>query len=842
MRIHPSSWLGLALGLVRAAGPLWGDIALVQEGQPAAVIVLFSDSPACAEAAQELQRYLEKMSGAKLPIAPALAPKGKAKLLIGLASDLPDDLVQREARGQLRPEGFWILAEGPGGEVPQVVIAGQDEAGLWFGVYEFLESLGCRWYFPGEWGENVPRRPTVTVPPRNEVQNPDFILRNVWWAYGGRPEWQREAYALWRRRNKMGGVQASMGHNLHRILRPSQFRENPDLFPLRQGTRYIPESDGEQGWQPCTSNPQVIEIAARKAIAYFDENPEAYSFSLSPADGYGWCECERCTAQDPPEFRGLAKRGKGRRMSIFANAVAKRLARRHPDKYVCWYAYAGTVEAPKDVPVHPNVVISLAHYGWCGCNIHSLQDPRCELNARFVEILDAWSAKASKLFIREYWTTLVGPTDGLARICAAYSLAEDIPFFKARGVIGFSSESIPDYGACALNFWLAARKMWDAETDTEQLLRDFYAGMYGPAASVMRRYFETILQLCRERGHRGPFFPPFTGGKREGEKLEKLGALLDEAAQLCQTERQRARVKLTRDFYEYVMRMRRYVVAPTAAEREAINALINGMEQGHSLAVDFVRHRATFGRRWRVPTKPAEEYCGARVKPYTSEPMPEGAEKVAFAVRGQHGFVVLLRAGEELRGRVEVRRLGRYLSPCAFVVLGPDREKLLEGEASLEQPAEVQVTAKKAGLHVIAVNTGRNAARVLVHNQHFCLVGRRLGLLGAQPRAYFFVLPLAEEAHLTLTSEATGDPDSPGETALMAVYDPEGREIARGDTISGRPFEVRVKVPPPQRGKAWSLVLAKAEKGVLEDLRLELGPGCSEFIATHPTRLLVPGE
>ena len=38
-----------------------------------------------------------------------------------------------------------------------------------------------------------------------------------------------------------------------------------------------------------------------------------------------------------------------------------------------------------DVGVHPNVVISLAHYGWCGCNTHALADARCSLNPKFVK-------------------------------------------------------------------------------------------------------------------------------------------------------------------------------------------------------------------------------------------------------------------------------------------------------------------------------------------------------------------------------------------------------------------------------------------------------------------------
>ena len=181
------------------------------------------------------------------------------------------------------------------------------------------------------------------------------------------------------------------------------------------------------------SNPEVIEIAARKAISYFaGRRPERYAYSLSPNDGYGWCECDRCTAQDPPESRGNRRGGKGRRMVLFANAVAERLVRKYPDKNVCFYAYRATLEPPKDIKVHPNVIVSIAHHSPYFDPIRAVQDPASEPRREFLRVVHAWRAITKKLVIREYWTLV----DGLARTCPAYSLAEDIPFFKSKGVVG----------------------------------------------------------------------------------------------------------------------------------------------------------------------------------------------------------------------------------------------------------------------------------------------------------------------------------------------------------------------------------------------------------------------
>jgi len=115
----------------------------------------------------------------------------------------------------------------------------------------------------------------------------------------------------------------------------------------------------------------------------------------------------------------------------------------------------------------------------------------------------------------------------------------------------------------------------------------------------------------------------------------------------------------------------------------------------------------------------------------------------------------------------------------------------------------------------------------------FCLAGRRLHFLGAQPRAHFFVPKGTAQANLAVT----GYP--PGETAMMIACDPDGKEVARGDTVARPAFKTHLQVPPAQRSKAWSLRLTKAEKGVIEDVPLTLGQDCGEFVATHPTRLIV---
>ena len=252
---------------------------------------------------------------------------------------------------------------------------------------------------------------------------------------------------------------------------------------------------------------------------------------------------------------------------------------------------------------------------------------------------------------------------------------------------------------------------------------------------------------------------------------------------------------------------------------------------------------------WREPREtpdPIEDaqeavlarYCGASVTPYSSAPMPEGENAKTFTVRTRDSaafFAVLLEAGERIEGRLEVRRLGTYMGGSDYVLFAPDRSKVAEGGAEVGKPVALDYTAQEPGLHVIAVDSSENAARLFLTNPHFCLIGTEaLGLLGAQPRACFIPKKGVEEISLTLSSP------SPGETAMLTLFDSDGREVGRCDTVESKKATINVSVGKAPPGKPWSVTLGPAPKGGFEDLSVDFEDGCAEFLATHPSRLLVP--
>ena len=85
----------------------------------------------------------------------------------------------------------------------RLLLAGNNDGpyhGTEYAVYDFLRSLGVRWFMPGEFGEVVPQQRTIRVPEQQVREKPDFVMRN-WWLHA-LPELAKQE-TRWKLRNKM---------------------------------------------------------------------------------------------------------------------------------------------------------------------------------------------------------------------------------------------------------------------------------------------------------------------------------------------------------------------------------------------------------------------------------------------------------------------------------------------------------------------------------------------------------------------------------------------------------------------------------------------------------------
>ena len=138
--------------------------------------------------AEEIQRYVELLSGGRLPIVtePEAAPRGGSILVGGPgANEAVRGLVERGAvdAGRLTADGAYLLRSVDLDGRGCVVVAGRDGTGTMYAAYELLERLGVVFQLTGD---IIPeRKATLELPELDVAAAPARKFRgvHVWHAY-----------------------------------------------------------------------------------------------------------------------------------------------------------------------------------------------------------------------------------------------------------------------------------------------------------------------------------------------------------------------------------------------------------------------------------------------------------------------------------------------------------------------------------------------------------------------------------------------------------------------------------------------------------------------------------
>ena len=327
---------------------------IVKNGKSDYVILYSTATGVPRRAALDLQTYIYKATGVKLPFVTAANRNGRPAFLIGFEKVTV-------------PEGFIVKTSGK-----DIIISGNDtpgqvenahwatgaRTGTWYGVCDFLEQqLGIRWFMPGPLGEYVPKRKNWSVPDLDHSDHPLMEKRDMSYVSGG-PNGKKEGEPnLFKRRNRCGKANSwQASHSwLHQLPGKKYFKDHPEWFAYIGGRRYPYDSMGH-GLQICTTNPQALDELAKNLIQFTKKWKTPIMLSLSPNDGGKLCECDKCQALDDG-FTPSGRRIMTTRMVTYANEIAKRVNKVLPDQTFGFYAYSYYVEGVSKVKVDPHVTI-----------------------------------------------------------------------------------------------------------------------------------------------------------------------------------------------------------------------------------------------------------------------------------------------------------------------------------------------------------------------------------------------------------------------------------------------------------------------------------------------------
>jgi hypothetical protein len=467
------------------------------------------------------------MSGAELPIrtedkagdAPAkdgawiLVGEGKLTAKLGLTSEgLGAGGIHLSAKGPV------VALFGPDARTPT------DPDGTRYAVTTFLEDkLGVRYLWPGELGKVVPARETIAVDDFEYRFTPKLGQRrirsmgyhdrlragldNLGFTKGeyerGLADARRTAAETpdWFSWHRLGGTLNLNGGHAFTHLWGKYGKDHPDWFALQaDGSRDMSKNPDRA--QLCTSNPDLIDAVAREKIAELKANPHLLGVSVGPNDGGrpSFCTCLKCEALDSPQGRKVMlwdfAKGPRRdfehvslteRMAAFWNAIAEKVAKEYPEKFLVVDAYSVYAAPPVGRKLHPNLVVRFAPLGYHSdaYRKESLRD------------WDGWSKAARRIYFRPN-LMLTGRRDGMPYLYV-HKFAEDFRYLAGHGMMGTDFDSCcQNWATQGLNYYVVARLHWDPEQDVNALINDFCKAGFGPAAGPVRRYFDRLEGLLDE--------------------------------------------------------------------------------------------------------------------------------------------------------------------------------------------------------------------------------------------------------------------------------------------------------------------------------------------------------
>ena len=502
------AWLSVGTA---TAGKLFGG------GKSRYAIVVAKDaSQSELTAAEELQEYIYRISGAKL----ALVNEDKAAdykryIFVGYSPKFGEKLgVERPEDGD---EGFTYRSVGD-----DLWIYGGKQRGTMYGVYSFLENeLGVRWYTKS--CTKVPERDTWSFGKLNHSETPAVGIRQMDYfdAQDAAFLAHNKVNSIWNSQvNDYGNLVGYWGcHTFDALVASNKyFATHPEYFSLRDGER-------KPHTQLCLTNPDVLKLCTEGMLQTIKNNPNYWVYSLSQNDNQNYCQCEKCTE--------IANRygGQSGLLLWFVNQVADVVKEHHPDKHISTFAYQYTRGVPTGITPRDNVVIRLCSIECCFG--HPLDG--CDHNKPFMEDIRKWKDVAGKLFIWDYVTNF---RQYLAPFPNFNVLAPNIKTFIDHNVIGIYEEG--QYQSTGGSFadlrtWVLNKLLWNPEQDTMALVDDFIGGYYGAAAPYVREYFDlchkqlkddTVLDIYYVENH--PIFSE--------EFLKRANELVDKACQAVENE------------------------------------------------------------------------------------------------------------------------------------------------------------------------------------------------------------------------------------------------------------------------------------------------------------------
>ncbi len=453
------------------------DALIVNEGrEPWPILVPTNASKQDLQAAQQLARYLGRMSGATFTVDKAGPQPPPRAILVGAHDPA--------AIQGLGAEDYIIRADGD-----RVLIAGGHSRSTTYGVYALLEQLGCRWWSFDD--EEVPASPTLRVREQQARVIAPFAIHDLW---NNEAQNKNNQFNLKLRSDSLEQFEA--GHSLYPLLTPYA-TNHPDIYPMdKAGQRKA------NNLHFCYLAPGIVDAlteALDKRVAAKNGNVSNIIYFAGMGDWYGgMCECPACSQVYKEETwvnpDGRTNTGYSATLLRMINAVAEKLEARHPGVRVGTFAYMSLEAPPALTKPRANVVIRVPRLRHC--TVHPADS--CPKNRGFRRNLERWCEQApGRVYVWEYGASF---NNFLVPFPCLRSMADNLAFYHRIGIRGVEIQG--NYVSTGGDLAVLKNHVWSRifqapAANVGQVLTRFCADYFGPAAAPMEAYVTALEESVR---------------------------------------------------------------------------------------------------------------------------------------------------------------------------------------------------------------------------------------------------------------------------------------------------------------------------------------------------------
>lgn len=503
---------GICCGQESEASP--DEIVLVANGECGIVLSIPANAdPAERFAAGELQRYVERITGAIPPIENDVESAAGTVVHIGATAVAVTEGVV-SARRYPEDDQYRIVVRGD-----DVFLAGCSPRGTLFAVYDWLQRLGCRWFAPGYrfykgMHETVPAVSSLSIHKKLDITEvPDFKFRQEFpeHYYLHEPD---DVVALidWCAKNRINTVTVRLNElsdAWYRVLEPECTKRGLMLTAEAHAfDRFLPRSryfhdhpewyghvDGEYSDryfdQFCLTNSEAVATFSENLRQFVAGFSALYSISAMPNDSPRWTE-EDLAEHTPVEL-----------LFKSYDVIAKTVYETNPDMKVSigvgveYFGQDGTQiwDSPyPNITWHTAVLRRTLQQPW--------NDPASEQNWPQYQTAAAVTKSLVARGENVVWSSRYAPFRDicLPGLLYADQMAIELRDLKAIGGAGidFNYAVPPAWIPYELKHYLFAKLAWDPDREPGTILDAYYKDRF-PGSSDEMRGFYTALHRAMER-------------------------------------------------------------------------------------------------------------------------------------------------------------------------------------------------------------------------------------------------------------------------------------------------------------------------------------------------------